>query len=315
MGAWSAKIFDDDGAMDIIGEYKVLLGYGMSPEEAYQKIEECFYTDFKEAEEDDVYWLSIALYQWKNGILSEEVKQQALRCIEDEKYLERWKDSGNEIYEKRKAVLEKLKYDLLNVVNERKKRFPKPPKYYRFKTPWEVGDLLAYKVTSPMSDWSGLSGEDRPKFVEAQKRIHDKYVLLRVVKVSKIPVSDICPELDYASSAVVMLYDWVGDVLPTEEEICNLQFRPIVQDYSQKPKRVVSSICLEVEGTKEEKKWCEITLLKSEKDFITPQMYLEHTNAPYEIVSQFDSTLVFTYALEEDEETQWYSSKHFFEER
>lgn len=28
MGAWSANIIDDDTAMDIIGEYKILLGYG-----------------------------------------------------------------------------------------------------------------------------------------------------------------------------------------------------------------------------------------------------------------------------------------------
>lgn len=31
MGAWSAEIFDDDDAADIIDEYKILLGYGMSP--------------------------------------------------------------------------------------------------------------------------------------------------------------------------------------------------------------------------------------------------------------------------------------------
>lgn len=37
MGAWSAKIFDDDGTSDIRDEYRTLLGYGMSLE-AYKKI-------------------------------------------------------------------------------------------------------------------------------------------------------------------------------------------------------------------------------------------------------------------------------------
>lgn len=43
-------------------------------------------------------------------------------------------------------VLADLKYKLKNVVNEKRKRFAKPPKYMRFKTKWKKGDLLAYKV-------------------------------------------------------------------------------------------------------------------------------------------------------------------------
>ena len=315
MGAWSAEIFDDDGAADIIGEYKILLGYGISPEEAYQKIEEYFYPDYKEAHEEDVYWLAIALFQWQNGILMEEVKQQALRCIDDEEYLERWKDSGEEIYKERKAVLEKLKYDLIHVVKERKKRFPKCDKCYRFKTPWQVGDLLAYKVISPMVVWGeAVNSEDKTKLWEAQKRIKDKYILLRVVDVDKVPVSDICPELDYASSAIVMLYDWIGDALPTEEEICNLEFKPIVSEYWRKIKELVSSICLEVLDEKEEKQWCEISVLKSEKEYRKPQMYLEHRSSPINFVSQFDLSLIFTFAIDGDDQVEWYIDKYSYEE-
>ena len=315
MGAWSAEIFDDDGAADIRGEYKILLGYGIPPEEAYQKIEECFYPDYKEAHEEDVYWLAIALFQWQNGILMEEVKQQALRCIDDEEYLERWKDSGEEIYKERKAVLEKLKYDLIHVVKERKKRFPKCDKCYRFKTPWQVGDLLAYKITAPMLEWGEeVSDEKKRKFREAQKLITDKYILLRVVNIDKIPVSDIYPELDYCSIAIVMMYDWLGDELPTEEEICSLEFKPIVSGYWEKNKEIVGSICLEVEGSKEEKKWCEISLLKSEKDYVVPQMYYAHRGSPYQSVSRFDVSLIFTFAFAKDNQLEWYSDKHFWEE-
>lgn len=314
MGAWSAEIFDDDGAEEIKEEYKILLGYGMSSEEAYQKIEDYFYSDYEGKQDEDVYWLSIALFQWQNGILLEKVKQQALRCIEDENYLERWKDSGEEIYEERKLILEKLKDDLINVVKERKKRFLKCPKCYRYKTTWKVGDLLAYKIISPMLEWGEeVSDEDKRKLQKSQKLIKDKYILLRVVDVDKNPVSEICPELDYSSSAVVMLYDWLGDTIPTEEEICNLDFKPIVSDYWQKTKRIVSSICLEVMNSKEEKQWCEITLLKSEKDYVKPQMYYAHKGAPYRLVSQFDVSLIFTYALTENDQTEWSSDKHFFE--
>ena len=315
MGAWSAKIFDDDGAEEIKEEYKILLGYGIPPEEVYQKIEECFYPDYKGENDEDVYWLAIALFQWQNGILMEEVKQQALRCIDDEEYLERWKDSGEEIYKERKAVLEKLKYDLIHVVKERKKRFPKCDKCYRYKTPWKVGDLLAYKITAPMLEWGGeVSDEDKRKLQEAQKLITDKYILLRVVNIDKNPVSDIYPELDYCSIAIVMMYDWLGDTLPTEEEISNLEFKPIVSEYWKQNKEIVGSVCLEVKGSKEEKKWCEISLLKREKDYVVPQMYYVHRASPYRLVSQFDVSLIFTYALTEEDKVEWYSDKHFFEE-
>lgn len=161
MGAWSANIFDDDTAMDIIGEYKILLGYGIPPEEVYKKISD-YFSEYRE-EDADVYWLSIALYQWKNGILMDEVKQKALECIDNESYLERWKDSREKIYKKRKQVLEELRYNLINIVNPPKKKFPKCSKCYRCKTEWKVGDLLAYKMTQPMIQWGELVGAEKKR--------------------------------------------------------------------------------------------------------------------------------------------------------
>ena len=127
MGAWSTRIFDNDAAMDIVGEYKILLGYGVSPEETYQKISEYFGKDYIGKDEEDDYWLSIAYFQWKNGILLDEVKENAIRCIEDERFLERWKDSGEKVYQKRKKVLEEFKDKLKNEVHPTKKKFPKCP--------------------------------------------------------------------------------------------------------------------------------------------------------------------------------------------
>ena len=38
MGAWTTRIMDDDGVRDIIDEYKILMGYGVQPEDAYKAI-------------------------------------------------------------------------------------------------------------------------------------------------------------------------------------------------------------------------------------------------------------------------------------
>lgn len=307
MGAWSAEIFDDDGADEIKTEYKILLGYGLSPQEVYQKIEDYFYPDYQDQHDEDVYWLSIALFQWENGILLDAVKQRALECIADDAYLKRWKDSGEEIYQERKAVLEELKYKLTNVVNEERKKFPKCPKCDRYKTKWKEGDLLAYKMTAPMLEWGELvSPEDKSRFYNVQKDIKNRYLMLRVVAIDKMPVSSICPELDYSSSAIVMLYDWMGDKLPEDKDIDGIRFKPIVNYYSDKQKKIVSAVCLELDGLKEEKKWGEITLIKSEENFPIPNMYIQHPCAPLEFVSQFNILLIHTFALREDEKTEWY---------
>ena len=70
------------GRLIIRAEYRILLGYGMPPAEAYRKIEEYFYPGYKGADDEDVYWLSVALFQWQNGLLLDYVKQRALQCIE-----------------------------------------------------------------------------------------------------------------------------------------------------------------------------------------------------------------------------------------
>ena len=315
MGAWSADIFDDDGAADIRDEYKILLGYGVSLQDAYKKVEDYFYPDYQGKHDEDVYWLAIALFQWQNGILSDTVKQRALECIDDNFYLERWKDSGEKIHQERKQVLEELKYKFTNVVNEKRKRFPKPPKYERFKTKWNKGDLLAYKMTGPMIEWGdSIKPELQNNLYESQRILNGRYILLRIVDVDKMPVSSICPELDYSSSSIVMLYDWIGDTIPSGDEINKIPFRPIVSDFWQRTKKVVSSICLEVHDSKEEKEWGEITFLKGEKDYVPPKMYIQHECSPIRIVSQFNVSLIQTFALEKDEKTEWYSDKQFFDQ-
>lgn len=150
---------------------------------------------------------------------------------------------------------------------------------------------------------------ERGRLQEAKKRINYKYLLLRVIEIDKTPVSSICPELDYSSGAVVMLYDWIGDELPAAETADGLSFRPIMSAPWKTPKEVVSAICLEPNGSKEDKKWAEITRIGQDKEFPLPEMYILHHDAPCEIVSQFTTTLIQTFALDEDEETEWYSEE------
>lgn len=304
MGAWTTRIFDDDGVEDILAEYKILLGYGVSPEEAYRKIYDYFAKDFIGQDDEDVFWLGIALYQWKNGILLEEVKENALRCIENEEYLERWKDSGKKVYEKRKEILNTFKDKLLHEVNPTKKKFPKCPTHYREKTNLKVGDLLAYIIYEP----GEVTKSKDPFYSRLYKKVKEldgKVVLLRVVNVLKKPVTKLYPELDYCSWANMMLYDWCGDEIPDETIIKNLQFKPIVIDYIDKKRRIVSNVTLEKSDNKNE--FGEMIYLGNEKSFREdiPDIYLRNSGSPMEFYSSFNQSLAKTF-LELEGEEVWY---------
>lgn len=308
MGAWSTKIFDDDGAADILAEYKILLGYGIPPKEAYQKVYDYFAEDYLGSDDEDVFWLGIALYQWKNGILIDEVKENALRCIDDGKYLERWKESGEKVYQKRKETLRVFKDKLLNEVNDKKKKFPKCPAYYRKKTNLKMGDLLAYIIHEP----GKVTQSDDPFYSMLYKKVKEldkKIVLLRVVNVSKKPVTELVPELDHESWAEMMLYNWCGEEIPDKSIVDSLNFLPIVMECVNGCRKVVSNISLyDVEDINQ---FAEIIVLGNDNSFgnCIPDLYLENPDSPFLHCSSFNNYLAMTFLNLEGKDV-WYYAKN-----
>ena len=225
MGAWSTRIFDNDASMDVLTEYRTLLGYGMEPKETYQKISDYYGKDYIGQDDEDDYWLAIAYFQWKNGILMDEVKENALRCLENDSFLERWLESGKKVYEQRKRTLEEFKNNMLNITNPAKKKFPKCPAYLRSKTVYKVGDIIVFKNNYVLSNYQN---ELFSRISECSKKLKGKYFLLKVVDIEKRPVSHLCPELDYVSSAIAVLYDWVGEKKPNIEEVSGLHLKYFV---------------------------------------------------------------------------------------
>lgn len=210
MGIWGTRIFDDDGAADIYAEYRILLGYKVDPEKAWQLIYNYFYPEYKESDDEDVFWLSVALFQWQNGILKEEVKQRAIQCIDDESYLEVWKESDPAAYKKRRVVLAQLKEKLINEVNPPRKVAKCPP-YYREKTQFSIGDIFSYTHEN-----------GKISYIEA-------------VRIRKKPVTKLAPELDYQSTADFALLDVWSKKQYTIEEVSKLPYRKFIDGDYQPP--------------------------------------------------------------------------------
>ena len=305
MGAWSVRLMDDDGARDIIDEYKILMGYGVEEQKAYEVIYDNFYKDYEGQDDEDVFWLAIALYQWKNGILREDVKEKAIASIGNEEYLERWKESGEKVYQKRKVALEEFRYDLLHVVNAPPKKFPKCAKYLRTKACWEVGDLLAYQMIGGPSTWNTYTNGEL--LAATEKNLLENMVLLRVVDVTKRPVTHLMPELDYASVAHVMVYDWMGKEVPSDEVISSLEFKPIVASNMSGIYRMVCGIGLEWSNTKKERERNQIERIATDDSFIKnkPQLYVEHPRCPLKCALNFEVDLIRTFSRTGTEPAKW----------
>ena len=195
MGAWGPGIFSDDLAADIRGDYNVLLSVGKTGDEAEEMILSYYGVVLKQEDTADVFWFALALAEWNKGRLSQRAKENALKAIQSGRDLECWSED-QKMYQKRKAVLEKLEKTLTSEQPPEKK----VKKLSVRRCPWKEGDLLAYRV---------LMDETLK-----ESSVYNKYVLVRVLRVIKHPISKIMSTQLYNESMQIGLYGWMGEELP-----------------------------------------------------------------------------------------------------
>lgn len=162
MGTWGTGLYQDDTACDVKESIKDRLIYGDEEGKRYTKeeliesiLEE--YEDYMQLDDDRaIVILVLADILWKNGMLTDNLKMEALKIIENKTDLERWGED-KELYKKREKVLEALKIKIESNQPEEKiikiKRRPKP-----YICPWKVGDRFAYELKSEKAKEYGLEG-------------------------------------------------------------------------------------------------------------------------------------------------------------
>jgi len=204
MGTTGPAIFSDDLACDIRSEFRELIGDGLSPQEATDKI----IADYTQSgtptdpDEGPTFWIALAATQWKCGRLLDSVKAKALSSIEPD--LNRWRASAvgdaaaaEKLVARRKAALDKFKAQLLSPQ-------PKPtkiPKTYHDRTDWEIGHLVSYRLNST------------------------RFIVVRVIGIEEHRKSRI---------ALCDIAQWVGDTLPSAAELSamprrrDIRFDPVV---------------------------------------------------------------------------------------
>lgn len=213
MGAWSAGISGNDTAMDLRTAYSEAFAT-WDVETALRKIDQYVRSEgFRESDPEEWcdYSYSLADYMWKKGILTEEVKNTALRMIDSEFGLECWAESGKALLNKRKKTLAEFRKKLLS---------PQPPKkklkINLYMSPiFETGDVIAFQLKTADQCYVAEKSRFSEEFFRA---CHDKWAVMRKV----------CDTVSYRSKIVpgvqdiwpnFQLYGKIFDDCPALEQL------------------------------------------------------------------------------------------------
>lgn len=154
MGACGTGLYSDDVAQDVREEYKELLMVGLSNEEPTQKLIKDSQWLINDMNDGPVFWFVLADTQWKLGRLLPEVKEKAMKYIQDGEHLKIWSEENPKLGLRRKEVLDKLVNQLNSPMPETKKI--STYKYYR--NDLKLGDTYAYPLQGDYAKENGLGG-------------------------------------------------------------------------------------------------------------------------------------------------------------
>ena len=96
MGAWGTKLYQDDVTCDVRDEYIDWLKVESDNVKVTQTVIDNNIDYIEDEEDGPLFWFALADTQWKYGRLLPEVKEKAIKYIEDGKDLERWKDNDKQ---------------------------------------------------------------------------------------------------------------------------------------------------------------------------------------------------------------------------
>lgn len=192
MGAWGTSLYENDATCDIRDDYVDKLKRGKSNEEATNELIVQNIDMEDDIEEIALFWFALADIQWDYGRLLPKVKSKALFFLEQEEVSVRWKEAGEKEYKLWLETLKILKDKLLSPMPEVKK----VSKYRLYRCSWKLGDVFAYQLSGEYSEKMGM---------------HGKYIIFRKVSEDSFWPGHIVP--------VVQVYKWIGEEIPTIEEI------------------------------------------------------------------------------------------------
>ena len=239
MGTWGTGIYSNDVAEDVRVMCQEIYPF-VEPEEGNRIIFESF-KDFMSsplADNDGAsFWYALSDWQWKHGILSDEIRLKALELLNQNAGLSEWEESGSgSDVKKRIQVMKRLKQQL-----ESPMPALKIPKSKRCKPAHKSGDVIIFRTCSRKNDPNGFfwnitcfhdhylfrerAISEGEEFLDPPFAAHEKYMAILCVGTIKSLRSQYLPDV-YDEHSVYAYYDYLSEIKPTLQVLKRAGFLP-----------------------------------------------------------------------------------------
>ena len=243
MGTWGTGIYSNDIAEDIRDMCKDIFSF-VDVKEGNSII----LREYKEIIESDIvddeyasFWYALADWQWKHGILNDEIRAKTMELLENYAGISDWEESASKAdVKKRIAVMDKLKIQLTS---------PMPPvkltKGKLLKPKHRVGDVLIFQTCLSDEikfgyDWWEIKevykryifkknmGSDNIDVLHPSFDAYNQYMAILCVGTEKKQHSPYLPNL-YDEYSVYAYYDYISKDKPSLIDLQKCGFLPQIR--------------------------------------------------------------------------------------
>lgn len=240
MGAWGTGIYSNDTAADLRDTCKDIFAF-YDVEDGNRRIFEIFAELIAQKQIDNDYasfWYALADWQWKHGMLTENIKEKAVTLLSDYAGIEEWEESGN----KRDVAKRKRTLDLLRTQLQSPQPPMKKPKIHLCKPKHKTGDIIIFKATDYIDEWDSSWNNRfiRPPIIFRSAELsksqyedidgyeaHGKYMAILCVGSEKELYSEYIPDL-FDENSVYVWYNYLSAVCPSVEQLNTCGFLPMI---------------------------------------------------------------------------------------
>lgn len=245
MGSWGTALYSNDTSCDVrdmCNEVYPLVGIEEGTKLILEEYSDTVNSDIIDNDYAD-FWFALADWQWKHGILTDEIKIKTISLLEAHTGIDEWEESGTAAdIKKRLAVMDKLLQQIKSPQPE-----IKIPKAKIAKPKHKPGDIIIFRTCDKDYEYAdsvwnidacGFTdfyneeiASKLPKDISPPYEAYKKYMAILCVGTIREPHSQYVPEV-MEEHSIYAYYDYINDKKPTLDDLKKSGFLPLNLRYS-----------------------------------------------------------------------------------
>ena len=237
MGTWGTSLYSCDIAEDVRDACHTVYSF-YDIEEGHKRIFSAFHDVVNQEFVDNEYasfWYALSDWQWKHGMLNQNIKEKALLLLENYAGLDEWEGAD---FSKRKNILNQLREQLLQVQPDMKK-----PRAKVSKPKHTSGDIIVFQASKCDEQGTHINWKIEslvpPLFFESLKYRNSQYediegydargqwMALLCIGTVKEKYSKYVDDI-FNEHSLYVWYDYLSYERPSVDDLCKCGFLPYI---------------------------------------------------------------------------------------